>query len=273
MKYPLAGESLAPPILDVSVPHPARVWNYWLGGKDHFAADRCAAQAATDEMPLMPVIARVTRRFSRATVHQLAGSGISQFLDIGMGLPVDDDSTHQAARRVNPDARVVYVDNDPVAVSHARALLVGHGTGRGAAMTDCLHADLRVTGEVLDGAARLLDFGRPVAVLMSAVLEFVPAAEDPWAVVARLRDALAPGSHLLVAHLASDIHGPAVTAMACGYSQRAAVPITPRSFGQVVRFFDGLALAGGGVVPATGWYGPDDSTDALPVYLGLGEKL
>jgi SAM-dependent methyltransferase len=268
MKYRLAEESLVPPAFDVSVPHPARVWNYWLGGKDHFAADRAAGQAATQAMPLMPVIARVSRRFARAAVHELAGAGIHQFLDIGVGLPVGDDSTHEVAQRVAPDARVVYVDNDPVAVSHARALLVKGGTG----MTDCLDADLRDTGEILDGAARALDFGRPVAVVLSAILDFIPDADDPWAIVARLRDALAPGSYLLVTHLASDIGAAAVAAMADGYRERVPVPVTPRDRGQMVRFFDGTTLVGPGVIPATGWYGPDDSVSALPAYFGLGVK-
>jgi SAM-dependent methyltransferase len=269
MNYRLAEESLAPPAFDVSVPHPSRIWNYLLGGKDHFAADRAAGQAAVQVLPLMPVIARITRRFARAAVHELASGGIHQFLDIGMGLPVGDDSTHEVAQRVAPDTRVVYVDNDPVAVSHARALLVSRGTG----MTDCLDADLRDTGEILDGAARALDFGRPMAVLLSAVLDFIPDGDDPWAIVARLRDALAPGSYVLVTHLASDIEAKAVAEMADGYSERSAVPITPRSRGQVVRLFNGMTLAGPGVVPATGWYGPDDSVDALPAYLGLGAKL
>ncbi len=172
------------------------------------------------------------------------------------------------AQRVAPDARVVYVDNDPMAVSHARALLVRRSTG----MTDCVDADLRDTGEILDGAARALDFGRPMAVLLSAVLDFVSDDDDPWAAVARLRDALAPGSYLLVAHLAGDSEAEAVMEMADGYGERAAVPITPRSHGQVVRFFDGMTLVGPGVVPATGWYGPDDGVDTLPAYFGLGVK-
>ena len=268
MRYRLAEESLVPPAFDVLVPHPARIWNYWLGGKDHFAADRAAAQAATQAMPLMPVIARVTRRFTRAVVHELAGAGLRQFLDIGMGLPVDDDSTHEVAQRVAPDARVVYVDNDPIAVSHARALLVGRGTG----MTDCLDVDLRDTAEIVDGAARALDFARPMAVLLSTVLEFLPDGHDPWAIVARLRDALAPGSYLLVTHLASDIEAEALAAMADEYSQRVPVPVTPRDRGQVVRFFDGTTLVGPGVVPATGWYGPDDGADVLPAYFGLAIK-
>jgi SAM-dependent methyltransferase len=268
MDYRLAEETLAPPFFDASVPHPSRMWNYWLGGKDHFAADRAAAQTANQAMPLMPVIARVSRRFARAAVHELAGGGIRQFLDIGMGLPADDDSTHETAQFAAPDTRVVYVDNDPIAVSHARALMVGGGRG----LTDCLDADLRDTGEILEGASRLLDFGRPVLVLLSAVLDFVPDADDPWAVVARLRDALAPGSHLLITHLASDIQASAVAAMADGYNQCAAVPVTPRSRGKVVRFFDGMTLAGSGVVRATGWYGPDDTLEPLPAYLGLGVK-
>jgi len=269
MKYRLAEESVAPPAFDVSVPHPARIWNFWLGGKDHFAADRAAGQTATEAMPLMPVIARVAKRFTRTAVRELSeDGGIRQFLDIGVGLPVGNDATHEMAQRVAPDARVVYVDNDPVAVSHARALLVGSGTG----MTDCLDVDLRDTGEILEGAARALDFGRPVAVLLSAVLDFIPDADDPWAIVARLRDAVAPGSYFLITHLASDIEADAVAAMADGYGRRAAVPITPRGRGQVVRFFDGMTQVGPGVVPATGWYGPDDGADVLPAYFGLGVK-
>jgi hypothetical protein len=269
MEYRLAGKSLVPPAFDVSVPTSARIWNFWLGGKDHFAADRAAGQTATKALPLMLVIARVAQRFARTAVRELSESGgIRQFLDIGMGLPVGDDATHEVAQRVAPDARVVYVDNDPVAVSHARALLVGCGAG----MTDCLDVDLRDTGEILDGAARALDFGRPVAVLLSTVLDFVPDADDPWAIVARLRDAVAPGSYFLVTHLASDIEAEAVAAMADGYGQRTSVPITARSRRQVVRFFDGMTQVGPGVVPATGWYGPDDGTDVLPAYFGLGVK-
>jgi hypothetical protein len=253
---------------DVSVPSSARMWNYWLGGKDNFAADRAAAERAAQALPLMPVIARVARRFVLAAVWELAKEGICQFLDIGVGLPVNDECTHEVAQCLAPDVRVVYVDNDPIAASHGRALLARGGIG----ITDCLELDLRDTGAILDGAARTLDFDQPVAVLLSAVLDFIPDAADPWSPVARLVGALAPGSYLMVAHVASDIEPTAVASMARGYNARGTPPITPRSHEQITRFFDGMTLTHPGVVPATGWYGPDDAIGALPAYFGLGVK-
>lgn len=247
---------------DVSVPHPARVWNYWLGGKDHFAADRAAANKAIEAIPQLPVIARATRRFVNDTVRELAdGHGIRQFLDIGTGLPVDV-ATHEVVHSAAPDARVVYVDNDPIVTSHALALLVRGGTGT----TDYAELDLRDTSEVLTRAAKTIDFDEPAAVLLSAVMHFVPDADDPWAIVARLADALAPGSYLLITHAASDITPAAVAAMARGYNEHAAVLITPRSREQVTRFFDGLSLTGPGVVPA-------GTGRNLPAYFGLGRKV
>lgn len=261
-------ESRAPHRFDASVPSPARIWNYWLGGKDHFAADRAAAAEATAAMPLLPVIARATRRFADQTVVDLAsGHGISQFLDIGTGLPAAD-ATHQVAQRVNPDAQVVYVDNDPLVATHAQALLVGTGTGK----TDFAQLDLRDAGDVLDRAAKTLDFGQPVLVLLSAVLHFIPDADAPWAIVARLTDALAPGSYVLIAHAASDIQPEAVAVMATGYNERAAVAITPRSREQVTRLFDGLTPAGPGVLPAGRWATPGWGDATLAAYFGLARK-
>ena len=268
MVYQLDDELRSSARFDASVPNSARMWNYWLGGKDNFAADRAAADEAAQALPLMPVIARVARRFVLAAVWELAKEGIGQFLDIGMGLPVNDECTHEVAQCLTPEARVVYVDNDPIAASHGRALLARGGIG----ITDCLELDLRDTSEVLAGAARTLDFDQPVAVLLSAVLDFIPDAADPWGTVARLVDALAPGSYLMIAHVASDIEPTAVAAMAEGCSQRGAPAITPRSHEQVTRFFDGMTLTQPGVVPATGWYGPDDAVGALPAYFGLGMK-
>jgi S-adenosyl methyltransferase len=268
MVYQLDDELRSSAGFDVSVPNSARLWNYWLGGKDNFAADRAAADEAALALPLMPVIARVARRFVLAAVWELAREGICQFLDIGMGLPVNDECTHEVAQCLAPDVRVVYVDNDPVAASHGRALLARGGIG----ITDCLELDLADTTEILAEAGRTLDFSQPVAVLLSAVLDFIPDAADPWGNVAGLVDALAPGSYLMIAHVASDIEPAAVAAMADGYNQRAAITITPRSHEQVTRFFDGMTLTQPGVVPATGWYGPDDAVGALPAYFGLGVK-
>jgi hypothetical protein len=269
MVYQLDDDLRSSARFDVSVPNSARMWNYWLGGKDNFAADRVAAREAAQALPLMPVIARVARRFVLAAVWELAKEGVCQFLDIGVGLPVNDECTHEVAQCLAPDVRVVYVDNDPIAASHGRALLARGGIG----ITDCLELDLRDTSEILAGAAQTLDFDQPVAVLLSAVLDFIPDAADPWAAVARLVDALAPGSYLMIAHVASDIEPAAAAAMAEGYNAHGTPPITPRGHEQITRFFDGMSLTHPGVVPATGWYGPDDAIGALPAYFGLGVKL
>ncbi len=147
---------------DTSVPNPARMWNYWVGGKDHFAADRQAAEQIMVTMPQLPVIARMVRRFLVNAVHELASEhGIRQFLDIGTGLPTADN-THDVAQRVAPEARIVYVDYDPVVLSHARALLTSSPEGK----TDFIQADLGDTETILSGAARTLDLGQPVAVLL-----------------------------------------------------------------------------------------------------------
>jgi hypothetical protein len=269
MNYRLSEECPTLPRFDISVPHPARMWNYWLGGKDHFAADREAAEQAMQVMPLIPMVARATRRFALAAVQELAiAGGIRQFLDIGTGLPVDDAAHEVVAQRIAPDTRVVYVDNDPIVASHARALLVGRGSGQ----TNCLHLDLRDTSAILAGAAETLDFRQPMVVLLSAILDFIPDADDPWEIVERLHAALAPGSYMVIAHAASDIQSEAVAAMSGLYNERAAAPITPRSRAEVTRFFDGMTLTSPGVVPATGWCGTAAADTALPAYFGLGLK-
>ena len=159
------------PPFDPSVPNPARMWNYWLGGKDNFAADRDAAERVLEVMPSLPMIARAARLFLIDVVHQLAaGHGVRQFLDIGTGLPTADN-THDVAQRAAPESRIVYVDYDPVVLSHARALLTSSPEGR----TDYLQADLRDTDTILKGAARTLDLTRPVAILLIAVVHFIPA--------------------------------------------------------------------------------------------------
>jgi hypothetical protein len=267
MKGQAREESRAPRRFDASVPHPARMWNYWLGGKDHFAADREAAEQVAREIPLMPVIARATRRFVVDTVEDAALDGIRQFLDIGTGLPVAE-GTHQVAQRVSPDARVVYVDNDPVVTSHAQALLVDPGTG----LTDYAELDLRDPGAIVARAAKTLDFDEPVVIVLSAIVHFIPDDDDPWAIVARLKDAMAPGSYLLIAHAASDIRPAAVAAMTAGYNERAALPITPRSRQQVTRFLDGLIPAGPGVAPAGRWWQPGPGDGLMPAYFALGRK-
>ena len=158
------------PDVDTRVANPARMWNYWVGGKDNFSADRVAADSVLELLPSMPDIARLTRYFLIDAVHRLAAEyGIRQFLDIGTGLPTADN-THDVAQRAASESRIVYVDNDPVVLTHARALLTSNPEGR----TDFIHADLRDTPRILAGAARTLDFSQPVAVMLIAVLHFIP---------------------------------------------------------------------------------------------------
>ena len=263
-------ESRLPPF-DPTVPNPSRMWNYWLGGKDNFAVDREAAEQVLQVMPSMPLIARAARLFLIDAVHQLADSyRVRQFLDIGTGLPTADN-THHVAQRVAPESRIVYADYDPVVLTHARALLTSSSEGK----TDYIHADLRDTETILEAAARTLDFGQPVAVLLIAVLHFVPDADDPYAVVARLMDAVPSGSFLVMAHAASDIVPEASAEMARRYNGMSSASITPRSREQVAGFFDGLDMVPPGLVPISQWglAGPiDANAGGLVGYCSIGRK-
>jgi O-methyltransferase involved in polyketide biosynthesis len=266
----------SPEVFDPSVANPARVWNYWVGGKDHFAVDRKAAETVLELLPHMMQLAQLTRRFLIDTVHQLAaGYGIRQFLDIGTGLPTADN-THEVAQRAAPESRIVYVDNDPVVIRHAQALLTGTPDG----VTEYLDADLRDPATILAEAARVLDFSQPVAVLLVGVLHFLAASDDPYRIVARLMDAVPSGSYLVIVHGASDIQAEAVAESSRMYNEMSSVPYTPRSREQVARFFEGLDLLDPGVVPI-GQYPslgqPDDSVGSGPAdggtsYCGIGRK-
>ena len=258
---------------DTSVPNPARMWNYWVGGKDNFAADRQAAEQIMATMPQLPVIARMVRRFLINAVYELASEhGIRQYLDIGTGLPTADN-THDVAQRVAPGARIVYVDYDPVLLSHARALLTSSPEGK----TDYIQADLRDTETILSGAARTLDFGQPVAILLLAVLHFIPDSDDPYGIVGRLMAPMPSGSYLVVCQAASDIEPEAVAEHARRYNERAPAVITPRSREQVARFFDGLDMGSRGLVPLSQWFGADradaSSAGGLAGYCGIGRKI
>ena len=185
---------------DTSVPSPARMWNYWVGGKDHFAADREAADEIMAAMPALPAIARSVRYFLIDIVHSLTVDyGIRQFLDIGTGLPTADN-THDVAQRAAPESRIVYADYDPVVLAHARALLTSSPEGK----TDYIEADLRETDTILSAAARTLDFSKPVAILLLAVLHFIPDEDDPYAIVRKLMDEVPSGSFLVIVHAPSD---------------------------------------------------------------------
>ena len=254
---PRAGPSEHLAGLDTSVAHPARVYDYWLGGTDNFAADREAAERVLAVAPGLRFRVRANRAFlGRATRYLAAEAGIRQFLDIGTGIPAAGN-THEVAQRAAPDSRVVYVDNDPIVLLHAQALLRGSSEGA----TDYLQADLRDPGVILDRAAGVLDFGRPVAVMLLGVLHLIQDAEDPWDIVARLMAATPAGSFLTISHPAIDIHHTQADAQRV-YNERVATPQTLRTREQVARFFTGLELVEPGLVQVHQWR--PDPGDAVP---------
>lgn len=258
------------PEFDTSVANAARMWNYWIGGKDNFSADREAAQKVLEAMPELPLIAKMLRRFLINTVDELAAAGIRQFLDIGTGLPTADN-THNVAQRAAPESAIVYVDYDPVVISHARALLTSSPAGK----TDFIRADLRDWATISAGAQRTLDFRRPVAVLLIAVLHFILDAEDPHRLISEMMADLAPGSYLVIAHAASDIEPGAAAAMSRSYNASSALTITPRDRAQVARFFAGLELTDAGLLPLAQWSGSSRGALAgsgLSCYCGIARK-
>lgn len=238
------------PDLDTAHAHSARIYNYWLGGKDCFAADREAAEQAIAANPGIVADVRANRAFLARAVRFLAAErGIRQFLDIGTGLPTAG-STHEVAQAVAPDARIVYVDNDPVVLTHARVLLTS--TAEGA--TAYLDADLRDTGAILGAAAATLDFTRPVALMLLIIVHMIPDADDPYGIVARLVDALPSGSYLVLAHPASDIRPAQMSEMTRRVNERMRGPGgTMRDRAAVTRFFTGLDLLAPGVVQPQQW--------------------
>ncbi|MBY8870119.1 SAM-dependent methyltransferase [Streptomyces sennicomposti] len=235
--------------IDSSRAHPARVYDVFLGGKDHYPADRDAAAAGLAANPRGYLDVRHNRDFLRRAVTAVAAEdGIRQFLDIGTGLPTSEN-VHQIAQRTHPDARVVYVDNDPVVLAHARALLVSSPEGR----TDYLDADLRDPARILEEAAKTLDFDRPVALCLVAVLHFLPD-EEAYAIVRELVGALPSGSRLILSHLTDDLNAESIRAVQRTYTDRGFTFVL-RSHADVERFFtdNSLTLADPSVVPVHRW--------------------
>jgi hypothetical protein len=255
----------APPF-DTSVAHVARVYNYWLGGKDYFAADRAAGEQAIKAFPNIVLSARANRAFLARAVRFLAGeAGIRQFLDIGTGIP-SANNTHEVAQAVAPESRIVYVDNDPIVLTHARALLTGNPVGA----TDYIDADLREPEQILAGAAELLDYGRPVAVMLMAILQHLHEEDDPYQVVATLIGAMPPGSYLALSHPAKDIDAEAMAKMAESLNKMMAEKVTFRDRPAVARFFDGLELVEPGMVQASKWRPANEDEAASPAALWAG---
>lgn len=264
-----SGSASAGARIDTTVAHSARIWDYWTGGKDHYEADRTAGDKVTDVFPDMTTLARVGRHFIGRTVRYLTTeAGVRQFLDIGTGLPTVDN-THEVAQRVAPGTRVVYVDNDPLVLAHAQALLTSSPEGA----TRYVEADVRQPEEILRAAAGTLDFDRPVAVMLMGVLAHVPDYDEARALVRRLLRGLPPGSYLAVRD-GTDTDPRYVRALE-GYNRSGAVPYVPRSPEQLAAFLDGLDVVEPGVVPCPRWRpeaadpGPYDD---VCLYGGVGRK-
>jgi DNA polymerase III psi subunit len=254
------------PAFDTSVAHVARVYNYWLGGKDNFAADRAAAQAAMAAFPDIVHSARANRAFLRRVVTYLAGTaGIRQFLDIGTGIP-SANNTHEVAQAVSADCRIVYVDNDPVVLAHARALLTS--TPEGA--TDYIDADLRNADQILAKAAETLDFSQPVAVMLMAILQHLSDDNDPYAVVGRLMAAVPSGSYLALSHPAKDIHATEMAEMANRLNQTMAEKVTFRTQSEVAPLFAGLELLDPGMANVPDWRPETAEEASSPAALWAG---
>ncbi len=256
--------------IDPSVAHIARIQDYWLGGKDHFEADRVAGDEAIAQLPDMVASVRNTRAFLGRTVRFLAAeAGIRQFLDIGTGIPTASN-THEVAQAVAPESRIVYVDNDPMVLAHARALLTSRPQGQCA----YIDADIRDPEKILDDAAEVLDFTEPVAVVLMAVLQFVPDEDDPHGTRPPADRRPCPaGSYLVISHPASDIQAAAMAGMATRLNQLMAQRVKPRSKDEVTAFFDGLDLVEPGVIRCPEWRPdrPDDAAGKSTMWGGVGE--
>lgn len=257
--------------IDTSQAHTARIWNYWTGGKDHYVVDREAGDQIRRLHPGIGDYARADRLFLGRSVRYLAGeAGVRQFLDIGTGLP-SADNTHEVAQREAPECRIVYVDNDPLVLTHARALLTSTPEGR----TDYLEADLRDVDTILERAATTLDFTRPIALMLLGVVIFIEDEAESCDVVRRLLDALPAGSHLVLSHTISSPSMPDVDDAVAFWNEHGTPKLTQRTPAQVAHYFDGLELLEPGVVSCSRWR-PDDIAGGEPgevaMFGGVGRK-
>jgi O-methyltransferase involved in polyketide biosynthesis len=253
-------------------PHTARIWNYWLGGRDNYEVDRAAGDRIRELHPGISEYARADRLFlGRAVRHLVHDVGIRQFLDIGTGLPTADN-THEVAQAAAPEARIVYVDNDPLVLAHARALLTSSPEGR----TDYLDEDLRNVDAILEHAAKTLDFSKPVALILLGVVIFVGDDEDPYALVRRLVDRLPAGSHLVLSHTITSPSMPDVDEAVKFWNEHGTPKLTQRTPEDVARFFDGLELLEPGVLSCSRWRpegGDASEPEEVAMFGGVARKL
>ncbi|MEU6535287.1 SAM-dependent methyltransferase [Streptomyces sp. NPDC047000] len=264
-----AEHNLTPPPIDTSKPHPARMYDYYLGGKDNYPVDSEAAERVISLFPEIGSGARVNRGFMNRACRLLAERGIRQFLDIGTGIPTAPN-LHQVVQEIAPGARVVYVDNDPIVLRHAEALLRSTPDG----VTRYIEADAREPGRIIEEARKVLDFEQPIALSMVALLHFLSDEHRPHDLVKGFLAALPPGSHLVLSHVTGDF-APETWDKIVGIYRDSGVPAQVRSRAEFARFFEGLELLEPGVQVATDWYpepgrGPHDGR--VPLYVGVARK-
>ncbi len=267
---PSDSDSLSFPKIDTTVPHSARIYDYWLGGKDNYPADREMGEQIRAVLPSIVEMARDQRAFLARVVRYLAGeAGIRQFLDIGTGLPTADN-THQVAQQVAPESRIVYVDNDPLVLAHARALLTSSPEGA----TNYIDADLRESDKILRGAAKTLDFGQPIAIMLLGIVHHITDTDEAHAIVNRLLDAVPSGSYLVITHTTSTVTGAAMEEAVRQWNEAGSVPIVIRTPQELAGFFDRLELLEPGVVQTTQWRPDptDHSVREVDEYCAAGRK-
>jgi hypothetical protein len=265
---PESTDSSTPPPIDATVAHNARVWDYWLGGKDHFAVDRQVGERIRGMFPVIGDVARADRRFLFRAVRYLAGTGgVRQFLDIGTGLPTVDN-THEVAQSIAPDARVVYVDNDPKVLVHARALLTGNnGT------VAYLDADVHGPETILAGAARTLDFSKPVAVMMLGIMNFVLDSDVAQSIVDHLMKAVPSGSYLAITHPTIELGGEMNVEAMEFWNEHAKPPIRARTGEEIAKLLDGLDVLEPGLVSCSLWRPrPGSARRVVPQYGAVARK-
>jgi hypothetical protein len=272
----VAEDAVAPaqpvPEIDTTVSHSARIWNYWLGGKDNYAVDRLAGDKVAEMLPIIVVQARADRAFlGRAIRYLAAEEGIRQFLDIGTGLPTAEN-THEVAQRIAPESRIVYADNDPLVLVHARALLTSSPEGS----CDYIDGDLRAPDKIVAEAVRTLDFGKPIGLMLLGVLHHIPDTDEAYSIVRELVAALAPGSFLTINHSTSAISGEAMEEAVRHWNEVGTPSMTLRTPEQISHFFAELELLSPGVVSCSGWRpepGPAEEPPAeVDEFCGVARK-
>ncbi|MEU4570465.1 SAM-dependent methyltransferase [Micromonospora sp. NPDC023956] len=262
----------APSGVDTSVPHSARIYDWWLGGKDNFAVDRATGTAMLEAIPTLRMMAAENRRFvHRMARYLVTQAGVRQFLDVGTGIPTRPN-LHEVAQSVAPETRVVYVDNDPIVLAHARALMISSPQGR----SEYIHADLRHPERILAEVSRgdTLDLTRPVALTLIAILMLLGEADDPLDRVRALTDALPSGSYLAITHPTPDFNPTAVEAAVAAATGNG-MTLVPRTRAEVARFFEGWELVEPGIVPVPAWRpdgAPPDDPEAVYYWAGVARK-